>query len=57
MFSAVLFDLLSTLSKNIVYSLSGPAKIFYEREVDFFNKITDISGQIRPFPKGKLTVV
>ncbi|XP_050552890.1 phosphatidylinositol 4-kinase alpha isoform X3 [Spodoptera frugiperda] len=47
-----LFDILESLTKNIVDRLSGPAKAFYEREFDFFSQITNISGIIRPFPKG-----
>ncbi|XP_067015107.2 phosphatidylinositol 4-kinase alpha [Anabrus simplex] len=47
-----LFDTLEALTKSIVSSLSGPAKQFYEREFDFFSKITNISGEIRPYPKG-----
>lgn len=43
---------MEALSSSIVSSLSGPAKLFYEREFDFFDKITNISGTIRPFPKG-----
>ncbi|XP_047033201.1 phosphatidylinositol 4-kinase alpha isoform X2 [Helicoverpa zea] len=47
-----LFDILESLTKNIVDHLSGPAKAFYEREFDFFSQITNISGVIRPYPKG-----
>lgn len=47
-----LYDPLDHIMNNIIGSLSGPAKQFYEREFDFFTKITAISGQIRPFPKG-----
>ncbi|KAK9746290.1 PI4-kinase N-terminal region [Popillia japonica] len=49
---AELYDILDTLVNAIISALSGPAKQFYEREFDFFDKITDISGQIRPYPKG-----
>lgn len=48
----VLYDILDSLTKNILNALSGPAKQFYEREFDFFEKITNISGEIRPYPKG-----
>lgn len=37
---------------SIVNSLSGHSKEFYEREFDFFSKVTAISGEIRPYPKG-----
>lgn len=47
-----LFDTLDALVKNILGALSGPAKQFYEREFSFFEKITNISGEIRPYPKG-----
>ncbi|CAG9559156.1 unnamed protein product [Danaus chrysippus] len=47
-----LFDILENLTKCIVDTLSGPAKAFYEREFDFFGQITNISGIIRPYPKG-----
>ncbi|VVC31966.1 Hypothetical protein CINCED_3A020388 [Cinara cedri] len=47
-----LYDTLDSLTNAIVDCLSGPAKKFYEREFDFFSQITDISGKIRPFPKG-----
>lgn len=48
-----MYDILESLIKSIVSSLSGPAKQFYEREFEFFSKITNISGEIRPYPKGK----
>lgn len=47
-----LYDIIEGLIESIVTSLSGPAKKFYEREFDFFGKITAVSGEIRPFPKG-----
>ncbi|KAL5017409.1 hypothetical protein ScPMuIL_006998 [Solemya velum] len=45
-------DQLEELMDKIKKSLSGPALKFYEREFDFFGKITAISGDIRPYPKG-----
>ncbi|KAJ8042770.1 Phosphatidylinositol 4-kinase alpha [Holothuria leucospilota] len=45
-------DQLEVLIKGIIDNLSGNAKAFYEREFDFFGKITAISGEIRPYPKG-----
>ena len=47
-----LFDALEALSQNIISSFSGDAKRFYEREFDFFGKITAVSGEIRSYPKG-----
>lgn len=55
LFCAVtLYDTLELLTSTIVNSLSGPAKKFYEREFSFFSQITDVSGKIRPFPKGSV---
>lgn len=51
--SAVLYDHLEALSQNIISSFSGAAKRFYEREFDFFGKITAVSGEIRSFAKGQ----
>ncbi|UYV78927.1 PI4KA [Cordylochernes scorpioides] len=47
-----LYDTLEHIMSNITASLSGPAKQFYEREFEFFHKITSISGDIRMYPKG-----
>ncbi|CAL8078131.1 unnamed protein product [Orchesella dallaii] len=45
-------DVLESLIKSIVSSLSGNAKNFYEKEFSFFEKVTGISGEIRKYPKG-----
>lgn len=48
-----MYDTLDSLTQNIINSFSGPAKSFYEREFNFFSKITAVSGEIRGFPKGQ----
>ena len=45
--TAEIADQLEAIMENIFSNLSGPAKAFYEREFDFFGKITAISGEIR----------
>ncbi|XP_045112601.1 phosphatidylinositol 4-kinase alpha-like [Portunus trituberculatus] len=49
---ADLFDGIENLEKTMLANLSGPAKQFYEREFDFFGKVTNISAIIKPYPKG-----
>uniref|UniRef100_A0A915IQ31 1-phosphatidylinositol 4-kinase n=1 Tax=Romanomermis culicivorax TaxID=13658 RepID=A0A915IQ31_ROMCU len=48
-----LYESLNYIIHTVLKSLSGSAKQFYEREFDFFNKITSISGEIKPYPKGQ----
>lgn len=43
---------LENLIDRISKSLSGTALDFFKREFDFFDKVTSISGTIRPYPKG-----
>ena len=42
---------LDKVMSNMIASFSGTDKAFYEREFQFFNEITDISGKLRPFIK------
>lgn len=42
---------LDRMVDRVVASLSGDARKFYDREFDFFNEVTDISGKLKPFIK------
>ncbi|KAI7830285.1 hypothetical protein BC939DRAFT_392956 [Gamsiella multidivaricata] len=42
---------LDRIIENIVNGLSGEAKSFYEREFQFFNQVTSISGTLMPLVK------
>jgi phosphatidylinositol 4-kinase len=35
----------------VVRSLSGEAREFYDREFNFFNEVTSISGKLKPYIK------
>ncbi|XP_023346695.1 phosphatidylinositol 4-kinase alpha [Eurytemora carolleeae] len=49
----VMYDKLLPVRKSIEELLSPAAKNFYLREFEFFKEITDISGKIKGFEKGK----
>ncbi|THG97697.1 hypothetical protein EW026_g4356 [Hermanssonia centrifuga] len=42
---------LDRMTDMVVSSLSGEAREFYDREFTFFNKVTSISGKLKPFIK------
>ncbi|KAG2132611.1 hypothetical protein BD769DRAFT_1666055 [Suillus cothurnatus] len=42
---------LDRMTDMVVNSLSGDARDFYDREFGFFNKVTSISGKLKPFIK------
>lgn len=43
--------LLDKMTNQVVSSLSGSARTFYDREFSFFNEVTSISGKLKPFIK------
>uniref|UniRef100_A0AC34RIU1 1-phosphatidylinositol 4-kinase n=1 Tax=Panagrolaimus sp. JU765 TaxID=591449 RepID=A0AC34RIU1_9BILA len=48
----ILYKPLKELSDKIINHLEGAARRFYLAEFDLFDKITRISGAIKPYPKG-----
>ncbi|KAJ6490589.1 hypothetical protein C8R47DRAFT_1122870 [Mycena vitilis] len=42
---------LDRMTNDVVSSLSGEARAFYDREFGFFNEVTSISGKLKPFIK------
>jgi len=48
-----MYDKLLPVRKCIEDQMTDQAKSFYEREFKFFNDITNISGIIKPYPKGR----
>jgi len=42
---------LDRMTDMVVDSLSGDARAFYDREFGFFNKVTSISGKLKPYIK------
>lgn len=43
--------LLDDMTERVVRSLSGEARVFYDREFGFFDEITSISGKLKPYIK------
>jgi phosphatidylinositol 4-kinase A len=42
---------LDQVISKVVDTLSGEARLFYNREFTFFNGVTSISGKLKPFIK------
>jgi len=42
---------LDAMTDEVVISLSGEAREFYDREFSFFNEVTSISGKLKPYIK------
>lgn len=42
---------LDKMTDLVVESLSGEARVFYDREFGFFNEVTSISGKLKPYIK------
>ncbi|VDP21635.1 unnamed protein product [Onchocerca flexuosa] len=49
---ALRYDTMGYVAELIMW-LAGAARKFYDTEFDLFKNITDISGKIKPFPKGE----
>uniref|UniRef100_A0A7E4V1C1 1-phosphatidylinositol 4-kinase n=1 Tax=Panagrellus redivivus TaxID=6233 RepID=A0A7E4V1C1_PANRE len=49
----ILYKPLREISDKIINQLEGAARRFYAAEFDLFDKITRISGAIKPYPKGE----
>jgi phosphatidylinositol 4-kinase A len=43
--------ILDQMIHDIVESLSGSESDFYDREFNFFNEVTSISGKLKPYIK------
>ncbi|GLB34718.1 putative PI3 PI4-kinase family protein [Lyophyllum shimeji] len=43
--------ILDSMIERVVESLSGDARDFYNREFNFFNEVTSISGKLKPYIK------
>jgi phosphatidylinositol 4-kinase len=43
--------ILDRMIHDIVESLSGSERDFYDREFGFFNEVTSISGKLKPYIK------
>jgi phosphatidylinositol 4-kinase len=42
---------LDLMTERLTKSLSGDARLFYDREFSFFKEVTSISGKLKPYIK------